>query len=139
MASPRNLGETFVLPAVTTSATPWVALQGLRRASLQVQVTTVGTPVGIVTIEYSSDVRQIGTEMSSNSVVFPPNTTAARIDVSAAVTVQGTNLATGYDGAANRASFVNLTTVGLPQFVRVIWTRTSGGTGNNVVVNIVGA
>lgn len=125
------------LPLAATRASNWIDMRSCAFASLQLAATDLASPVGAVTIEYSNDIKQCEYELYN---IGDPTvaSTAARVDVTAALTVLGTALAAGYDGSGNKVSFIKLDTIGVPAYCRVVWTRTSGGATDTLLINAVG-
>lgn len=131
-----NLRTDILLSTAATARTEWIDLRNATYTTLQVSVPDNASPVGAVTVEYSNDVNTIENEKAQQ--VLPANTQASRVNVTAALVVLGTAFAAGYDGAGAKASFTDLTLIGIPAFVRVIYTRTSGGGATDPLrVNVI--
>ena len=126
------------LSTAATVQSRWIDTRTVHSVTLQLSVTDVASPVGAITIEFSNDVGTIQKEL--NTGVLPANTTAARVDVTTALTVRGTALAAGYDGVGAKVSFTNFgDAVGVPAFFRVVYTKSSGGGATDILlVNVAG-
>lgn len=133
----QTVGTAIQLSMAATVQSEWIDLRSSLDASLQVSCGDNSSPVGAITVEYSNDVNQILDEKYRGTL--PSATAAARVDVTSALTVLGTALSTsGYDGAGSKASFIDLDAIGMPAFVRVVYTRTSGGASDTLLVNVSG-
>lgn len=109
-------------PLTATFATRWVDARSAYSIHFQISSDNTGTPVGAWTIEGSHDPR-CTYELNSTDG-DSTGTTAKRINISAdtsRVTVVGTGLTVG---AANDTEIIILNP---PRFVRLVYTRTSGG------------
>lgn len=127
---------TYVLPVTASITTPWIDTRSYARVSLHTYIpTNTGTPIGVVTMEYSNDVEGVKQDMALNPAFGTSN--AKPVNVTSSLQVLGTAWSNGYNGSANRASFVGIDPAdGLPAFMRVVYTRTSGGTGNVFTVAV---
>jgi hypothetical protein len=126
-----QIRTAIALSTAATVSSPWVDLRSVEFCSLQIDVSDVASPVGVVTVEFSNDFNTIENELAQQ--VTPANSAAVRVNVSAAVTVSGTALASGYDGAGAKASYVDLDDIALPSYARVVYTRTSGGGATDIL------
>lgn len=136
MSNTSSVATNIQLPLGATVASQWIDLRFSMVATLQVSTNSVSAPIGVITIEYSNDVGTIELERWGGQP-NPATTNAAKVGVTAAATVLGTNLATGYDGTGGlKTSFVDLTKIGIPHYVRVVYTRTSGGATDTLLVNV---
>jgi hypothetical protein len=129
------------LSMAATAGSKWIDLRSSTHATLQVSCGAVNTPAGAVTVEYSNDNVQCEREIVQYGANATPDTdtttTAVRIGVTTALSVVGTAPATGFDGGGNRSFFTNLAAIGLPGFVRVVYTRASGGAADVLLINVI--
>lgn len=131
-----TLASNVQLSMAATSYSGWFDLRALSYVTLQCSANGLASPVGVVTVEYSNDVGTVESERAKG--VAPAASVAARVDVSAALVVLGTSFATGFNGNGVKSGFANLEPVGIPNYVRVVYTRTSGGAGDFLLVNVTG-
>lgn len=116
------------LNMAATAITPWVDIRKYAAASIQTDCEDIASPVGVITIESSNDVATIEAELYAGTA---PASTAAKL-IATPVVPAGALWATGYDGVGSKAS------IGTPSvafaFLRVKYTRTSGGAGDTLSV-----
>lgn len=122
----------YALTATRYSA--WVRVYKLREVGIAIHVPTTGTPIGTWSVEASLDDLVIAEELRTGTA---PASTAAKKVTLTLNTVHGSALANA-DGAAQN-TYVALTQ-GLPVWIRVVYTRASGGSSSSLpVVWLMGA
>lgn len=131
------LRSHHTLNLAATAYSPWLDVWHASNVAIQLDCGDVASPVGVVTVEASNDFetieqeRAVGTASASSAAVL--------IDITSVITVQGTVLATGYDGVGSKVSMLRLTSGGtIPAFVRIKYTKTSGGSGDTMHVRLAG-
>jgi hypothetical protein len=123
------------LSMAATAYTPWVDVRRLAQVSIQTDCGDVNDPVGVVTLESTNDIATV--EKEQNNGTTPANSAAAKLTLATASS-SGTNWATGFDGVGAKSAVLISTTVPSVPFVRVKYTRTSGGAADTLVVRWFG-
>lgn len=111
-------------PAGDLSATRqsnWVAVDDMTVWGVSIHTLATGTPVGTYSFEGSNDANVIRKELVAGTL---PASTAAKKFVIPSALVNGDSLTLTGVAANSYVAF----SAGLPQYIRVIYTRTSGGT-----------
>lgn len=119
-----NVSTYMTLPAGDLSATrqsAWVNLENMSVWGVAIHTPSTGTPVGTWSFEGSNDTKTIQNEIKAGTL---PASTGAKKFVISATVVNGDALLT--TGAGNN-SYVAFSG-GLPQWIRLVYTRSSGGT-----------
>jgi hypothetical protein len=126
--------QTLTMSA--TGYTAWVDVRRLTSLSVQTNCGDVNDPVGVITLEGTNDVATVLAEKENGTT--PANSAAAALTANSASSV-GDAWATAYNGVGAKVSALLATTTAVQfAFVRIKYTRTSGGAGDTLTVRYAG-
>lgn len=129
------LNTVHNLSMAATAYTPWVDARRLSVLSVQTDCGDVNDPVGVITLEGTNDVATVTKEQNDGTT--PANSAAAKLTLITAALV-GDLWASGYNGVGAKSSLAFSTANVAMAFVRVKYTRTSGGAADTLVCRWLG-
>jgi hypothetical protein len=115
---------TFPAGAITaTRQSRWIRTAGLQDWSVALHTAATGSPNGVYSFEGSND-RVCGLEIDQN--VLPAATAAKKFTIVTPAVVHGDSLTLTGSAANSYVAFV-----GMPNYMRVVYTFSSGGAANS--------